>query len=199
MSVSDYRSFPIGICLAIWRSQNESIFHNCSFPLEQVFYRFQICYEEQKGSVKKPTQRQIGPLVIDETGTQGFFDCASQENPGKCRVGGCLFFNPSHVIYFSLGLGLGSNNWVEVSTLAALHRIAIEKQVVKFQIHSDSKISIDWLNCLSSIQNVGLEADMNQIIVMRGKFQSVSFTHIFRELNNKADSLAKAGVSWRHG
>lgn len=67
------------------------------------------------------------------------------------------------------------------------------------QVYGDSKISVDWLNSKSSLQNVGLQAVMEQITTMRRSFHLVSFSHIFREHNSKADTLSKAGVSLEAG
>ena len=84
---------------------------------------------------------------------------------------------------------------MESLSLIALLRITIEGRVVDLQIRGNSKITIDWLNGISNIQNVGLEVVMTQISVMKVKFQSVFSSNIFRECNNnKADSLTKARV-----
>jgi len=83
---------------------------------EQVFYRIQFCYEESKVMVKEPQQHRVGPFV---TGISpwGLLDGASQGNPGKCGAGDCIFLDSTHFIFFSLGLGEGSNNWAELTAL----------------------------------------------------------------------------------
>lgn len=89
---------------------------------------------------------------------------------------------------FSLGLGKGSNNWAELTALTVLLKIAIEKRVDYLQVYGDSKI----INGQSSLQNVGLQAVMEQISDMRNRYHIVFVAHIFREQNSKADSLSKA-------
>jgi ribonuclease HI len=197
--VREFRYFPIVVCWAIQRSHNESIFQNCRQSPEQVFYRNLYCYEEYKDQsrLKEPHQNQIDPLMINERRPWHFFDGASNDNPGKCGAGGCLYLNPSHVVFFSLGMGLGSNNWAELSTLAALLRLAVEIRVEDLQVHGDSKLIIHWLNGTSNIQNLRLKAVMNQILAMKLCFQSVYLIQISGNTTKKLTPLQKQGYLWK--
>ena len=124
------------------------MFQNASYTPKHVFYRAQFCYEDYKDIVRETPPCKICSLVIDESNPWSFFDGTSQDNPKKCGVGGYLVFNSSHCISFPLDLGVGPNNWVELSILASLLGISIEKRVGRSHVYGDSKLLVDWLDIM---------------------------------------------------
>ena len=87
--------------------------------------------------------RIITEEVIDKTKPWGFFDCSASGNPQVCGAGGILYFKDDHFITFKAGLGIGSNNFAELSAVKLLIYLALDKQISRFQIYGDSLLVIN--------------------------------------------------------
>jgi hypothetical protein len=96
----------------------------------QIFYEIRFAFKEYRKEIKVKFPREIRHLQIDMSKTWGFFNCASERNPGKCGVGGIMFLSRHHSFSFSCGLGFGSNNMAEVKAVLLLVEIALEKASV---------------------------------------------------------------------
>jgi hypothetical protein len=59
----------------------------------------------------------------------------------------------------------------------------------------DSKLVIDWENGKNSAQDIRLQNIMWDIKLTCRAFERLSFLHILRELNSKADELSKEALS----
>lgn len=73
----------------------------------------------------------------------GYFDGDVGENPSLCGGGVVLFFNIQNYITFKEGLGLGTNNFIELCALRLLITKVLEWAVRNLQIFGDSKIIIN--------------------------------------------------------
>ena len=70
-------------------------------------------------------------------------------------------------------------------------KIAAEKNVRNLQICGDSKLTIDWENDNLQINAPHLQHLLKEIRSQLENFNSTSFQHIYRELNEDADKLSK--------
>jgi len=61
----------------------------------------------------------------------------------------------------------------------------------KLQVFGDSKMEIDWSRGNISIQNPNLASTMRENKLNFRAFEWLSFHHILRELNSKANELSK--------
>jgi hypothetical protein len=59
----------------------------------------------------------------------------------------------------------------------------------------DSKLVIDWANQKATVSDVRLEPLLRDIKLSMQSFEWLSFNHIFRELNEKSNSLSKEALS----
>ena len=101
-----------------------------SYPLDTTVLKIRIITEE----------------VIDRTKPWGFFDGSAFGNPKVCGAGGILFLKDDHYITFKAGLGVGSNNYVELSALKLLIILALNKLISNIQIFGDSLLVINWIS-----------------------------------------------------
>jgi len=67
------------------------------------------------------------------------------------------------------------------------------------QIFGDSKAILDWINGRSSIRNSTLLQWYQKICELKSFFGEISFQHIYREYNSKADLLSKEALSLGDG
>jgi ribonuclease HI len=75
--------------------------------------------------------------------------------------------------------------------LTLLLKYALEKNVKQIQIYGDSSLVIKWMNGTSHILNTilrNLRVHIKEIVFM---FESISFTHAYREKNMIANALSK--------
>ena len=80
--------------------------------------------------------------VIAKTYASGFFDGSAVGEPNICGVGGVLFISDAHFFSFKVGLGMGTNNFVELCALKLLLYLAKRNSLDKIQIFSDSQLVI---------------------------------------------------------
>ena len=72
----------------------------------------------------------------------------------------------------------------------------ISKEIVLPNLHifGDSLVVINWAKEVSSLYIVSLEAWCNNIRRLIASFSSVDFKHVYREHNEREDSLSKEGI-----
>lgn len=133
--------------------------------------------------------------VLDFGNPWGFFDGAYQGHPTTCGVGVVLFINYNHYIHVRYAPRRGTNNRAEFIAFLTLLEITSSKDLKKLQIMGDSKLVIDWANQKATVSDVSLEPLLRDIKLPMQSFEWLSFSHIFRELDEKANSLSKEALS----
>ena len=116
-----------------------------------------------------------------------------------CGGGACLFLNQSHYFQISLGLGVGTNNYAELMTLKLLLCFAIERNCRQLQDFGDSMVVINWLNKIHKCRTATLDALYEETTRSLSFFETISFTHVYRERNVDADKLSKKGLTLQWG
>ena len=69
----------------------------------------------------------------------------------------------------------------------------------KIQFFGDSQLVINWASAKYRLLNLELAMILQDVHYLVDTLDFVSFKHIYREINFKADSLAKAGGSILEG
>ena len=126
-----------------------------------------------------------------------FFDGASQNS--ICGGGACLFLNQSHYFQISLGLGTRTNNYAELMMLKLLLCFAIERNCRQLQVFGDSMVVINWMNKTQKCRIASLDALYEETIRSLSFFETISFTHVYRERHVEADKLLKKGLTLQWG
>jgi len=145
----------------------------------------------------KPVQNPRPPVSIQEGSPWAFFDGASQNN--KAGAGLCIFLKHDHILKASVGLGLGSNNFAELSALHLLLCRLIKINIFAIQIFGDSLNVINWVNGSSSCHNQILQILLDEIMHLKASFNQLSICHTYRENNEEADKLSKDGLQQNLG
>jgi ribonuclease HI len=87
----------------------------------------------------------------------------------------------------------------EFIALWTLLNVAKEKDLRKLQVMGDSKLVIEWAQGRVNIQNIHLSNILRDIRLTFQDFEWLSFHHIPRELNSKADELSKEALELHSG
>ena len=137
--------------------------------------------------------RIISEEIIDKTKPWGFFYGFASGNPQVCGTGVILFLKDDHYFTFKARLGVGTNNFVELSTLKLLLILALEKQISNIQVFGDSLLVINWISGKFRIHNLQLAQILQEVNKLSNLFEQADFKHIYRERNTLADKLANDG------
>jgi ribonuclease HI len=181
-------------CWGIWLARNSAIFHNKpSIPEITVENALSILahFPQDKDT---PTIRVIQAEQIDSSTPWAYFDGASQNNNQVCGGGALLYLSAHHFFKIKMGLGPGTNNYVELMALKLLLVFAGEKGVKSIQIFGDSMIAINWIRKAQNCQNLLLLPLLEEIFRLLDSYDTFCVKHVYREHNYVADSLSKAGI-----
>ena len=117
-----------------------------------------------------------------------FFDGASKGNPGRAGGGGILLSNENFVLAnYAWGLGTMSNNMAEALALWQGLKLGQEQNLKSLVVFGDSKLILQSLITKNLPSNIFLSAIIQKILLIAAKFHVISFFHILRGLNGKAD------------
>ncbi|HEV3205296.1 MAG TPA: ribonuclease HI family protein, partial [Gemmataceae bacterium] len=116
-------------------------------------------------------------------------DGAARGNPGPAAFAFVISTNDNPDIEENGRLGITTNNVAEYTALLrALERAGSlgAKQLI---ICSDSELLVKQMNGEYKVKNEGLKPLYHQAKQLAGQFEGVSFHHVFREQNKRADQL----------
>jgi ribonuclease HI len=130
--------------------------------------------------------------AIDKSKPWAYFDGASQNH--TCGGGIVLHLAENHSFHLKLGLGQGTNNYVELLTLKLLLLFTKEKEILHLQIYGDSMNVINWARKLQQCHNIFLLPILEDIFRLLEEFDTVVISHVYRNMNVVADALSKAGL-----
>ena len=143
--------------------------------------------------------RIITEEIIDKTKPWGFFDGSASSNPHLCGAGGILYLKEDHYFTLKVGLGIGTNNLVELYAMKLLLILALDKPITKVQVFGDSLLVINWIIGKFIIHNLQLAQILQEVNRLSDFFEQTEFKHIYRERNALADKLANDGGKVQNG
>jgi ribonuclease HI len=121
----------------------------------------------------------------------GYADGASRWTQNLASVAWDLY-TPSHEMLHLSGICLGSttNNKAEYTTVIGLLVDAQHHRIRHLSIFLDSQLVVLLLNNVYHIHDPCLFHKYLQVILLSRHFDSITFTHIPRQLNQITDNLA---------
>lgn len=119
-----------------------------------------------------------------------FFDGASKGNPGRAGAGAVLVVGDTTVERAQYVGARQTNNYSEYAGLLLGMRAALEAGVTDLRVYGDSLLVINQMNGVWKIKHDNLKSMHRAAKGLAAKFQSVSFAHVRREHNARADRLA---------
>lgn len=120
-------------------------------------------------------------------------DGASFGNPGPSGIGFVLTTTDDDVEY-SEDIGYATNNQAEYKAVMAGLREAERRGIGEVVVRSDSQLLVRQLTGEYRVKDGGLRLLKDEVEALAARFSSVSFEHVRREGNARADDLAKAGA-----
>tara|TARA_B110000977_G_C10814277_1_gene391558 strand:+ start:159 stop:557 length:399 start_codon:yes stop_codon:yes gene_type:complete len=126
-----------------------------------------------------------------------YFDGASRGNPGQASFGGVIYDEDKHeMINYKKKIGIETNNFAEYSGLLAGLKVCIQHNVRKVNVFGDSKLAVEQVNGNWKVKSANIKPLYEEIIslVTRENFDKITFQHVKRKLNKRADELANLAL-----
>ena len=127
-----------------------------------------------------------------------YFDGASRKNPGPASFGGVIYNESGEEFdtYYKF-IGTATNNVAEYcGLLAGLHR-ARDLNIKELKVFGDSNLIIQQVTGKWKVKNDNLRAIYNQIKEVEPFFTVITYQHVYRKDNNRADQLANIALDTR--
>lgn len=122
-----------------------------------------------------------------------YCDGASSGNPGKSGVGAVLTLGDK-TYEISENIGIATNNIAEYTALIKGLSRAKTLKVERLSIFLDSELVVRQIEGTYKVKNEKLKELYLDVISHLRSFKDYSIAHIPRELNKKADALARKAV-----
>ncbi len=127
----------------------------------------------------------------------GYFDGATNPNPGELGLGACIVDHKGdEVIATSSYRPYGTNNEAEYLSLILLLKMAKKAGIKELECYGDSKLIINQVNGVFKVSDK-FRPYHSEVLSLSCYFESISFNWVKRELNIRADALSKAGLSMK--
>ena len=127
-----------------------------------------------------------------------YFDGASRKNPGPASFGGVIYNESGEEFdtYYKF-IGTATNNVAEYcGLLAGLHR-ARDLNIKELKVFGDSNLIIQQVTGKWKVKNDNLRAIYNQIKEVEPFFTVITYQHVYRKDNKRADQLANIALDTR--
>lgn len=121
-------------------------------------------------------------------------DGASFGNPGPSGAGIVLRAGEDILVERSEDVGYGTNNQAEYRALVEGMAEALQRGLRRLRVLSDSQLLVRQMLGEYKLKAAGLRALKSEADALRQRFEDVSFEHVPRERNARADELAKLGA-----
>jgi ribonuclease HI len=122
------------------------------------------------------------------------FDGASRGNPGPAGIGAVIFHNGKEIWASCQYIGTKTNNQSEYSALILGLKEALTRDIKCLQVYGDSQLIINQINGEYKVRNPGLQDLYKEVQDLQAHFESIVFTHVYREFNKRADQLSNMAL-----
>ena len=124
-----------------------------------------------------------------------FFDGCAKSNPGLAGAGAVIYKNDVEIWCDSKFVGTNeTNNVAEYMGLIFGLRKALKLNINIIQVKGDSKLIIEQMKGHYKCKSDNLKDYHEKAKEIANKFSKISYEHIYREFNKRADELSNEGV-----
>lgn len=126
-----------------------------------------------------------------------YFDGASKGNPGLAGAGAVLYDGDDIEVYSeSVFVGLKeTNNVAEYTGLIIGLKAALNLGTKRLIVKGDSDLIVKQMNGAYKVKSPNLIALYEEAKKFAEQFEKITFIHVYRHLNKRADELANVGCT----
>ena len=122
-------------------------------------------------------------------------DGTAEPNPGPAAIGATIKDEQGRLITsISQPIGRATNNQAEYRAVIAALEHAIRLGTNQVDMRSDSELVVKQINGQYRVKNATLKPLYQQVKQLQSQLQSFTITHIPRQQNREADSLASIAL-----
>lgn len=119
-----------------------------------------------------------------------YSDGGSRGNPGPSACGFVLMDMQDQVVVENgLALGITTNNQAEYHSLKLGLEAALARNVTHLHVYMDSMLVINQMKGIYKVRNADLRPINHAVKDLASKFSKVTFSHVPRERNRRADAM----------
>ena len=122
------------------------------------------------------------------------FDGCSKGNPGPAGAGSVIYKNDLEMWSKSEYLNIQTNNYAEYMGLINGLKYAVANNIKHLQVYGDSMLVIKQMTHVYKVKSENLLKLYNKAQQLSSQITDISFHHIYRENNTRADELANKQV-----
>lgn len=123
-----------------------------------------------------------------------FTDGGARGNPGPAAIGGVIYKNEQEIANFSEYIGETTNNQAEYRAIIKGVELALENNITELECFLDSELIVEQLNKRYKVKDKELAKLFVKVWNMTMKFKKITFTHVRREYNKRADQLVNKAL-----
>ena len=124
-----------------------------------------------------------------------FFDGCSKGNPGKAGAGSVIYQNGIELYSKTLFVGNNeTNNVSEYNGLIIGLELAIFNGIKELSVKGDSLLVIKQMKGEYKVKNKNLKILFERAKQLSLQFDKITFEHIYRENNQRADELSNIAL-----
>ncbi len=124
-----------------------------------------------------------------------FTDGGARGNPGPAGIGIVLLDEHNKVVYEHCDyLGKKTNNEAEYTALLTGLQLSAKQNVRELNCYLDSELVVKQLRGEYKIRNHNLKLFFDQIKEFEPYFSQISYNHVKREKNKRADELVNLAI-----
>ncbi|MBI4655020.1 MAG: ribonuclease HI family protein [Nitrospirae bacterium] len=129
-----------------------------------------------------------------------FCDGASSGNPGDSGIGVVIRHKSAHSSQFTIHkvseyIGTATNNMAEYAALIRGLKEARSLGFREVKVFLDSELVVKQINGIYKVKDSKLKRLWTQVQEILSSFDSYTITHVRRDLNKPADTLAKQAIN----
>jgi ribonuclease HI len=139
--------------------------------------------------------QKIFPEIMIEPYYKLQFDGCSKGNPGLSGAGAVIYKNEIEIWSSSLFVGNNNtNNEAEYTGLIIGLKQAIKMNIKKIHVEGDSLLVIKQIKGEYKVNAQNLQPLFNEALALTKNFEQITFQHIFRNKNKRADQLSNIAI-----
>lgn len=124
-------------------------------------------------------------------------DGGARGNPGPAGIGFYLVIEGEEPIAYKEYIGTATNNQAEYRALMAGLKRAQVEGVQELKCYLDSELVVKQVRGEYKMKNAGLRPLLEEVKKLADGIESVSYGHVRREKNKKADALVNEALDER--
>ena len=122
------------------------------------------------------------------------FDGCSKGNPGPAGIGAVISKSGNEEWCGCQFIGNKTNNQSEYSALILGLKEALSRDIKQLQVYGDSLLVINQVTGQFNVKNVLLQELYKEAINLIAKFDYITFNHVYRQFNKRADHLSNLAL-----